>query len=148
MKINLRYCAFALLIFCSGCSTLVKPVYEPVPERPEPEIVTKDNAGLHRDIWESASGSITKIGFEMLQKGDYAGAIRTLERAVSINPYDGPAYYYLAESWMEEKNFRLARQFNRLAILHLKNSAKWSGMAEHQQNKINNHHDASLYNSR
>lgn len=83
-----------------------------------------------------ASGSYTEKGYSQLKKGDTEAAISSLERAVSINPRDGKAYYHLADAWLQKKDLRLAAQYNKLALIHLKGDAKWSARAEKQRKRI------------
>lgn len=63
-------------------------------------------------------------------------AIRTLERAVQVNPGEGKAYYYLSEAWLMKGNRAQAIEFNRLAGLYLRNSPMWSRSVEQQRQRI------------
>lgn len=63
-------------------------------------------------------------------------AIRTLERALQVNPGEGKAYYYLAEAWLMKANRKQATEFNRLAGLYLRNSPMWSRSVEAQRERI------------
>lgn len=83
-----------------------------------------------------ASHSLTLEGYQLLQKNDFDGAIRILERAVGINPSDGPGYFYLAEAWIGKNNFNLASQFNRLAAMYLRDDPAWVRQAEFQKKRI------------
>lgn len=83
-----------------------------------------------------ASKKYTDKGYNQLKHGDTEAAISSLERAVSINPRDGKAYYHLAEAWMVKKDIRLATQYNKLALIHLRGDSKWSSMAEKQKKRI------------
>jgi tetratricopeptide (TPR) repeat protein len=53
-------------------------------------------------------------------------AIRTLEKAVNINPNNGRNYYFLAEAWLLKKNRKQAIAFNRIAEIYLNNDAAWT----------------------
>lgn len=124
-----------ILNACSGITPAPTP-----PEKglPAPEIVEKpDSTNTAPDSRMLASHSLTQEGYQLLKKKDYDGAIRILERAVGVNPSDGPGYYYLAEAWLNKKNYNLASQFNRLALLYLRGDTTWANRAENQKKRIN-----------
>jgi len=83
-----------------------------------------------------AAHSLTREGYRLLMENNFNGAIRVLERAVGVNPANGPGYYYLAEAWLGKENFDLAFQFNRLASIYLRNDKGWSGLVLSQQKRI------------
>jgi len=64
---------------------------------------------------EKASLQLTEEGRQFLDEDQPDQAIRSLEQAISLNPDNGPCYYYLAEAWLQKGNFSEARQFNSLA---------------------------------
>ncbi len=102
-----------------------------------PEIVKQtEQKRLISDSRSNASQSLTIEGYNLLSKKDFNGAIRLLERAVGVNPSDGPGYYYLAEAWIGKKNYKLAFQFNRLATIYLRKSDKWSELTTLQKKRI------------
>ena len=72
----------------------------------------------------------------LLTRGDVEGAIRALERAVSINPSNGPGYYYLAEAWTGKGNYDLALQFNNLAGIYVRTNHLWEDFARIQKEEI------------
>ena len=122
----------------SACAT-IPPAPPPPPETglPAPEMVEPpDTAGQIPDSRMVASHSLTREGHRLLAENNFDGAIRVLERAVGLNPADGPGYYYLAEAWLGKNNPALAAQFNRLARLYLRDDPAWSGRAEAQKNRI------------
>lgn len=126
------------LLALSACS-LIQPRPETAPDMglPSPEIVgTDDQLEQTPDSRMLASHSLTLTGYQLLQAKDYDGAIRTLERAVGINPADGPGYFYLAEAWLAKNNFNLATQFNGLASLYLRHDPTWSERARIQKKRI------------
>lgn len=123
-----------LLNACSGIQT--EPTL-PDMGLPTPEIVEKpDSMNVVPDSRMLASHSLTQEGYQLLKKKDLDAAIRILERAVGINPSDGPGYYYLAEAWINKNNFNLASQFNRLALLYLRSDPTWAERAERQKKRI------------
>ena len=63
-------------------------------------------------------------------------AIRTLERAINLNPGNGMNYYYLAEAWILKKNRSQAVEFNRLAVSYLKELPEWSTRLVDQADRI------------
>jgi len=71
-----------------------------------------------------------------LEAGKTDEAIRTLERAMNLNPSNGENFYYLAEAWMKKKNLRQAEEFNRLAAIHLKSDGKWMERVAEQAERI------------
>lgn len=108
------------------------------PDAPAPgsvEVSTK--VEQRKDPRVAASNSFTGLGKRMLEKGNADGAIRMLERAVGINPNDGPGYYYLAEAWIMKKNPKLAEQFNRIARVHLDHDTTWRQRSDEQYRRIN-----------
>ncbi len=106
-------------------------------ELPVPEIVGRP--GLENRPPDSrmiASHNLVLEGYDLLVKGDFDNSIRQLERAVGINPSDGPGYYYLAEAWFWKKDFKLAKQFNQLAIIYLRANQQWKDRVEFQKKRI------------
>ncbi len=126
-----------ILFFFSGCAALRPEKIQhdelPVPEKIEQpdENIAAGNSRIN------ASQSLIREGYMLLCKKDYNGAIRLLEKAVGINPSDGPGYFYLSEAWIEKKNFKLAFQFNRLALIYLRNNEKWTERTQFQTKAIN-----------
>jgi tetratricopeptide (TPR) repeat protein len=128
----------AALTFFSACAR-ISPAPEPEPDTglPPPAMVgAPDKPGQAPDSRMVASHSLTTEGHRLLTQKDYDGAIRVLERAVGINPGDGPGYFYLAEAWLEKKNFAQAAQFNGLAALYLRSDPAWSRRAMLQKERI------------
>jgi predicted Zn-dependent protease len=65
-------------------------------------------------------------------------AIRTLERAINIDPGNGQNYYYMAEAWSMKGSKRQALEFNRLAGLYLEKDAVWLMKVRKQKERIGN----------
>lgn len=112
---------------------------------PLPSAVAPPGQSRPTDARMAASQSLIQDGYRLLQNKDYDGAIRILERAVGINPNDGPGYFYLAEAWLAKKDFNRAARLNELAILYLRENPEWSRQALNQkrqieQEKANNGH--------
>ncbi len=63
-------------------------------------------------------------------------AIRVLERAVNLNPKNGENYYYLAEAWLMKGNAAQAKEFNRLADIHIKTGPEWKDRIQTQKERI------------
>ncbi|MFP4445532.1 MAG: tetratricopeptide repeat protein [Desulfosudaceae bacterium] len=129
-----------LLLLLSACAgTRPAPVPEPVPETglPQPEmVITTGHKGQIPDARVSAAHSLTRQGFNLLRNEDYDSAIRVLERAVGVNPADGPGYFYLAEAWLAKGNRERAARFNDLAALYLRGDRQWACRAAAQQERI------------
>jgi len=128
----------AAMVAFSGCTgKRPAPAETPATGLPAPEIVkTPGDSDRTNDSRLAASHNITVQGYQLLQKKDYDGAIRVLERAVGVNPGNGPGYFYLAQAWLEKENFQLAARFNEMAIMYLRNHPTWSQRARAQKEKI------------
>lgn len=125
------------LFFLAGCSStgLRLPFPDLGTGLPEPEkIAPPDSSASGSRI--NASHSLTRDGYRLLCKKDYDGAIRLLEKAVGINPSDGPGYFYLSEAWIGKKNYKLAFQFNRLASIYLRENRRWAQRTQFQKKAI------------
>lgn len=137
-KIKIYVLQFLLLSTIAGLSgcTLKTPVTDGHHRDalPAPEMVAKQP-----DSRMVASHSLTREGYAFLNSGDYNSAIRVLERAISINPSDGPGYYYLAEAWVGKNNYNLALQFNRLAGIYLRKDNHWNRLSLAQKTRIEGH---------
>ena len=89
-----------------------------------------------RNPRENASLQLTEEGRQLLDEDQPDQAIRSLEQAISLNPDNGPCYYYLAEAWLQKGNFSEARQFNSIAKNYLNNDRGWKARVARQANKI------------
>ena len=128
---------FTMLLAFSGCASTGLKTETGGENLPEPEIIKQlERNRLVTDSRTNASHSLTLEGYNLLCKKDYTGAIRLLERAVGVNPSDGPGYYYLAEAWIGKKNYQLAFQFNRLASIYLRKNNKWADLTTVQKKRI------------
>jgi len=128
---------FTMLFFFSGCASTGLKTETGGKKLPEPEIIKQlERNRLVTESRTNASHSLTLEGYNLLCKKDYTGAIRLLERAVGVNPSDGPGYYYLAEAWIGKKNYQLAFQFNRLASIYLRKNNKWADLTKVQKKRI------------
>ena len=85
---------------------------------------------------EKASLQLTQEGRQFIDEDKPDQAIRSLEQAISLNPDNGPCYYYLAEAWLQKGNFSEARQFNSLAENYLKKDKGWNSRVANQADKI------------
>ncbi|BCS95729.1 hypothetical protein DSLASN_13610 [Desulfoluna limicola] len=104
---------------------------------PAPELIAPpDKSQGYQDSRTIASHNLTSQGYELLERGDIDGALRLLERAVGINPSDGPGYYYLAEAWIAKDNLDLASRFNSLASIYLRKDRTWTRQAKDQKRRI------------
>lgn len=103
-----------------------------------PTVKKKDRARPRQD--ESpravASLSLTEQARVLLESGKPDDAIRTLERAVNLNPSNGQSYYYLTEAWLRKGNPNQAREFNRLAAMYLRNESDWMNRVKAQEERI------------
>lgn len=83
-----------------------------------------------------ASLRMTEEARLLLEAGKTDQAIRILERALNLNPSNGQNFYYLSEAWLKKKNFRQAEEFNRLAVIYLKNDDRWMARVSEQAERI------------
>ena len=123
-----------------GCTTMPsKPVTEPA-SRPAGESAPAPRERSARPEAPSpravASLRLTERarGFIAMKQADEA--IRTLERAINLNPGNGANYYYLAEAWLMKKNRAQAAEFNRLGWIYLKDSPEWRPRLADQAKRI------------
>lgn len=134
----LGICLTALLML-GACATISPPESAtPGASLPAPELVgSPDSGGQAPDSRMLASHSLIREGYRLLTEEKWDAAIRVLERAVGINPHDGPGYYYLAEAWLGKQNLDLADRFNGLALLYLRGDDTWSERVLSQKKRIN-----------
>ena len=95
---------------------------ESAPESPSPRAV--------------ASLRFTDQGRHFLESGNPDDAIRMYEKALNLDPANGPNYYYLAEAWLIKGNIGQAAEFNRLAAIYLEGDAKWMDRVMQQRERI------------
>lgn len=81
---------------------------------------------------------LTRQGRALIDQNRYDAAIRVLERAINIHPQNGQNYFYLAEAWLKKGNLPQAEEFHSLAVMYLRNDAKWSSKLKIQELKIKN----------
>ncbi len=124
MEIKLKRLSVIVLamVLLSGC---IKQVAREE-TRPTPQRSPREKAALQ----------LTQEGRQLLDEDQPDQAIRSLEQAISLNPDNGPCYYYLAEAWLQKGNFSEARQFNSLAENYLKKDKAWSARLARQADKI------------
>ena len=85
---------------------------------------------------EKASLQLMEEGRRLLDEDQPDQAIRSLEQSLSLNPDNGPCYYFLAEALIQKGNFSEARQFNSLAENYLKKDKSWMARVVRQADKI------------
>ncbi|MEN8779888.1 MAG: hypothetical protein ABF292_02175 [Desulfobacterales bacterium] len=96
-----------------------------VPQTPKPE-----NAQV------LAAEALVEQGRQFLAQGAPDAAIRVLERSVALDSNSGQNYYYLAEAWLVKQNAHQAREFNRLADMHLGRDPDWKNRIDRQNDRI------------
>jgi tetratricopeptide (TPR) repeat protein len=72
----------------------------------------------------------------LLESGKIDDAIATLERAINVNPSNGQNYYYLAEALLKKGNPSQAKEFNRLAVMYLRDEPEWTSRVNDQKERI------------
>jgi predicted Zn-dependent protease len=85
-----------------------------------------------------AAEALVEQGRQLLTQGAPDAAIRVLERSVALDSNSGQNYYYLAEAWLMKQNAHQAREFNRLADMHLGRDSDWKNRIDRQNERINN----------
>jgi hypothetical protein len=85
-----------------------------------------------------AAEALVEQGRQFLAQGAPDAAIRVLERSVALDSNSGQNYYYLAEAWLVKQNAHQAREFNRLAGMHLGRDPDWKNRIDRQNDRINN----------
>ena len=83
-----------------------------------------------------AAEALVDQGRQLLAQGATDAAIRVLERSVALDSNSGQNYYYLAEAWLMKQNVHQAREFNRLADLHLGRNPEWKTRIDRQSDRI------------
>lgn len=63
-------------------------------------------------------------------------AIRIQEQALALSPQNGANYYYLADAWILNGDARKAGEFNRLAVIYLKDQPSWARRLDRQRHRI------------
>ena len=138
-----RHQRFVLGLFCGlllfGCMPPTKVnVYEtqtppaPLPARKPSVPPTAKPDGAQA----LAAEALVDQGRQLLAQGAPDAAIRVLERSVALDSNSGPNYYYLAEAWLMKQNVHQAREFNRLADLHLGQDPEWKTRIDRQSVRI------------
>ena len=84
-----------------------------------------------------AAEALVEQGRQFLAQGAPDAAIRVLERSVALDSNSGQNYYYLAEAWLVKQNAHQAREFNRLADMHLGRDPDWKNRIDRQNDRIN-----------
>ncbi|MFZ0613897.1 MAG: hypothetical protein WAM73_16780 [Desulfobacterales bacterium] len=114
------------------------PVYEkqipppPLPaKRPTPPPAARPDSAQVQ-----AAEALIAQGRQLLAQESPDAAIRVLERSVALDSNSGPNYYYLAEAWLMKQNAHQAREFNRLAAMHLGRDSKWQARIARQSDRI------------
>jgi tetratricopeptide (TPR) repeat protein len=83
-----------------------------------------------------ASLRFTDQGRLFLENGNPDDAIRMYEKALNLDPANGPNYYYLAEAWLMKGNITQAAEYNGLAAIYLEGNAKWTDRVMQQRERI------------
>lgn len=117
LKLLLVLSVGGLVLAVSGCATFLS-----VPEEHSPRAL--------------ASLQLTEQGKILLERGDLDNAISIFERAININPTNGQNYYYLSEAWLLKGNTVQAKEFNRLAEIHLEDDREWMQRVLQQRERI------------
>lgn len=110
----------------------LEPPTAPAPEPPTPEPAPRPPATPR----EGAAQRLTQQGAALLARGALDQAMRVLEQAISLDSFNGPAYYHLAEAWLRQGNSMQADSFHRLAANYLADDPAWAPRLGAQARKI------------
>jgi tetratricopeptide (TPR) repeat protein len=145
-----RWLVPGLLLGCAGCAAApLPPSRPPVPApppspspapAPEAPVASLYPTESIRTPLPRARASLrlTERARQLIAARKADEAIRTLEKALNIDPQNGRCYYYLAEAWLMKSDSARAVQFNRLAAIHLKNDRSWGPKVNIQKQRIQN----------
>ncbi len=89
------------------------------------------NAEVNKAISPTLAASLrlTESARKRLGNGQTDAAVRELGRAVSLDPSDAFAYYYLGRAYLARKNYTQALTFFRRAVIGFNGRADWSAEA-------------------
>ena len=85
---------------------------------------------------ENAAMQLTQEGIRHLNAGNPDNAIRSLERAIGLNPNNGQCYYFMAQAWLAKGSASEAREFNNLAKDYLADDDRWESRVREQSARI------------
>lgn len=85
---------------------------------------------------ETASLELVHQAQRLLLARDPHSAIRTLEKALQLNPVEGQNYFFMAEAWILLKQPHQALEYHRLAIMYLSPHVAWQEKLLIQKKKI------------
>ncbi len=143
-------------LFFTGCMAKgfihPPPVFDPtMPAEGEKSVGALSQQGAEVSIEQDprvlASLQITSQGKILLEQNKPDDAIRTLERAISLDPANGLNYYYLADAWIIKGNYKQAKEVNRLAHIYLNDDVKWKYLVVEQRELIENLKDLKTQQS-
>lgn len=132
----------AVLLLLSACrpARIAPPpdTQTPAPTVPEPKPATPSPGAIEKELErrEQVAAALTDQGRQLLSNGRLDAAIRVFEQAVSQSPQYGPAYFYLAETWLKKNNGPQARAFHEQAALYLQDQTAWAHRLERQEIEI------------
>ncbi len=136
--------ALVLLLGMAGCAGVPTrsvpppapaPASRPAPEAPVASLYPTESIRTP-PARAQASLRLTEQARQLIAARKADEAIRTLEKALNIDPQNGRSYYYLAEAWILKGDPNRAAKFNRLAESHLGNDRDWRSKVSDQKQRI------------
>jgi len=137
---SILWCPFLFTLICFGCSSrpvAVAPPLASAPECQQPHPLAEETENPS----EPNSRALTSLRFTeqarlYLEARKPDEAIRILERAVNLDPYNGLNYYFLASAYLLKDVPGQAREFNHLAGIYLTVDSSWMEKVERQKERI------------
>lgn len=136
----------AILLLTFGCAGLPRQTASPPETAPSSDSAAEPRATVPIPEQPGNSGQPAPRTLASLQLTEQARlliasrkpdeAIRTLERALNIDPGNGRNYYFLAEAWIMKGNSAQAIEFNRMAAIYLDRDADWMPKVREQKARI------------
>ena len=119
---------------CAG--TYPKPSYDEVNTSKPSRLKEGKPEASRKDPRLMTSLNLTAMGERHIRNGRYDEAISVLEKSVAVYAQNGKNYYYLAEAWLRKGNLSLAKEFNQLASIYLKDDKGFAGRVIEQKRAI------------
>ncbi len=129
----------ALFLSLSSCAPMKKsPPSRTPPATKKPSVTTQTLRSGHNAAESNASDVLIEEGVQSLNAGDKAKAKDSFQQAVSLDPWSGEGFYYLALCDFEEGHLESASGLLEKAALIFKDEGNddWSQKVSELKSKI------------